>query len=188
MDIRVIRSKKAIREAFFELMVEKEMQEITLTEIANKANVNRQTLYNYYSGIHEILSDFVNDLFENYRKTIYQTDVINCFETPMIIFKKINYIIEENLDFYRKLFKMEHNLILKKIIGEKLFSVATEAFKKYHVFSSDKVEIISSYLVHGLMGTYQYYFNHETLDLKEYSHYVSELVFGGLTKQIEIKK
>ena len=187
MDARTLRTKNAIREAFFELLKTKEMKDITLTELSVKANVNRQSIYNYYGGVHEIINDFVNNLFEHYKKIIYQTDVINSFETPMVIFNKINSIIKEDYDFYKTLFTMQHNLILKNQINDFLINIINDVFKKYKVFAPENVDIITTYFVHGLIGCYQYYFDHDNLDLDEYSKYVSELVFGGLKKQIKIK-
>ena len=187
MDARTLRTKKSIRDALFELLKDKEIQDITLTELSLKANVNRQTLYNYYSGVHEIVNDLVDNLFQHYKKTIYQTDVLYSFETPMVIFNKINSIIKDDFEFYKTLFTMKHNLILKNIINDFLINIVNEVFKKYKVFEPNKVDIITTYFVHGLIGCYQYYFDHDGLDLDEYSKYVSELVFGGLRKQIKTK-
>lgn len=41
-------TKKVIREAFIELLAEKNLQDITVTEITHKADINRGTFYNYY--------------------------------------------------------------------------------------------------------------------------------------------
>lgn len=45
-DRRVARTKKAIKNAFAELMSEKEISEITVKDIAETADVNRKTFYN----------------------------------------------------------------------------------------------------------------------------------------------
>lgn len=187
MDARTLRTKDAIRNACFELLKEKEMEDITLTELSSRANVNRQTLYNYYGGVFDVINDLVDNLFEHYKKIIYQTDVINSFETPIVIFNKINSIIKDNYDFYKTLFTIKHNLVLKVRINHFLINIVKDVFNKYKVFESNKVDIISTYFVHGLIGCYQYYFDHEGLDLDEYSKYVSELVFGGLKNQIKMK-
>ena len=45
-DLRVIRTKKAIRAAFAELLSEKDPVDVTVTEIAACAQINRKTFYN----------------------------------------------------------------------------------------------------------------------------------------------
>ena len=46
-DLRVIKTKKAIRNAFAELLSEKDIQKITIKDIADTAVINRKTFYNY---------------------------------------------------------------------------------------------------------------------------------------------
>ena len=45
-DRRVVKTKKAIRNAFAKLLSEKELDKITMKDIAEEANINRKTLYN----------------------------------------------------------------------------------------------------------------------------------------------
>ena len=49
-DRRVRRTKRAIRNAFAELLSEKPYEEITVTDITELADINRKTFYNYYAG------------------------------------------------------------------------------------------------------------------------------------------
>ncbi len=45
MDRRVERTKRNIYFAFFELLKNKPMDEISITELANKADIDRRTFY-----------------------------------------------------------------------------------------------------------------------------------------------
>lgn len=49
-DRRVIKTKKAIHMAFVKLLSQKSVNEITVKDIADEADINRKTFYNYYSG------------------------------------------------------------------------------------------------------------------------------------------
>ena len=46
-DRRVQRTKKSIRNAFLQLLAEKELEKISVKEIADSADVDRKTVYNY---------------------------------------------------------------------------------------------------------------------------------------------
>ena len=48
LDLRVIRTKTAIRNAFVELIEEKGFDAITVKDITTKANINRGTFYTHY--------------------------------------------------------------------------------------------------------------------------------------------
>ena len=59
------RTKKLILESFCELLTMKKFSEITMTEIAAKALVHRNTVYKYFTDKYDLLSQGVNFLFEN---------------------------------------------------------------------------------------------------------------------------
>ena len=62
VDRRVIKTKRAIRNAFAKLMVEKDINDITIIELAEAADINRKTFYNYYSGVYQVIEDIENDI------------------------------------------------------------------------------------------------------------------------------
>ena len=47
-DRRTLKTKKAIFQAFSELLKEKELRKITVQEIVDKADISRVTFYKYY--------------------------------------------------------------------------------------------------------------------------------------------
>ena len=47
IDKRVIKTKNAIFEAFKQLVQEKDMSDITISELTQKANITRSTFYMY---------------------------------------------------------------------------------------------------------------------------------------------
>ena len=67
-DLRVRRTKRAIKLAFIKLVNEKGFSNVTIKEIAEEAIVNRQTFYNYYQDKYD-LTEQLNDeylaIFEN---------------------------------------------------------------------------------------------------------------------------
>ncbi|HVI41382.1 MAG TPA: TetR/AcrR family transcriptional regulator, partial [Anaerovoracaceae bacterium] len=58
-DLRVVRSKKLIREAFIDLIEEKGYKNITIKEISKKAMVNRKTFYNHYDSVDALFADIL---------------------------------------------------------------------------------------------------------------------------------
>ena len=59
------RTKKLILENFGELLTMKNFSEITMTEIAAKALVHRNTVYKYFTDKYDLLSQGVTFLFED---------------------------------------------------------------------------------------------------------------------------
>ncbi|MBO4667969.1 MAG: TetR/AcrR family transcriptional regulator [Bacilli bacterium] len=64
VDIRIIRTKKAIESAFIEILSEKSFTKITIEEICRKANVNRMSFYNHYEDKYDLLNVIITNVKE----------------------------------------------------------------------------------------------------------------------------
>lgn len=78
-DRRVKRTKKALKDALFELLETKNINQITVTELTSLADVNRATFYFYYNDIHDMLRQIQNEAYQVFEKTLGESKV--CFTT-----------------------------------------------------------------------------------------------------------
>ena len=60
MDRRIEKTRKAIQEAYFRLIMNSKLKKITISEIAKEADIDRKTFYLHYESIDDILKDFTN--------------------------------------------------------------------------------------------------------------------------------
>ena len=67
-DRRVKRTKKALYDALLILLKDKTINEITVTELTTKADVNRATFYFYYTDLIDMLQQIQNEAFEAYKE------------------------------------------------------------------------------------------------------------------------
>lgn len=59
------RTKKWIRNTFTEMMAEKkDIDKITVTELANRADISKTTFYYHYADIYSVAEEFENELIE----------------------------------------------------------------------------------------------------------------------------
>lgn len=56
-DLRVRRTLNAIRQAFVEMLLEMPYDKITITELSNRANINKKTFYRHYETLDELLEE-----------------------------------------------------------------------------------------------------------------------------------
>lgn len=57
IDKRIIKTQKAIKEAFMLLTMDKEIEKITVSDIAEKAFINRSTFYLHYNDARDVMQD-----------------------------------------------------------------------------------------------------------------------------------
>jgi len=98
-----IRSRKLIREAFLQLLQEKDLPKITVTDIVARADINRATFYAHYPDVRGVVEEIENEIIEKMLAVLSEFEFFNFFHNPAPILLKISRYLEEDLDFYRVL-------------------------------------------------------------------------------------
>ena len=157
MDKRVIKTKTAIRDVFFDLIKEKELTKITVAEISRRANIDRKTFYLHYTSVEEILEEFSENRVRELVERLKETDF---FDEPLrleIIFDVLNDMVERDFRYYKELAVVGYNAFwdrvhqlmveaLMNVYGSSL-SVSSEDFKLYcNFFVSGVIYMYKDYL------------------------------------------
>lgn len=66
MDLRVIKTRKAIKEAFCEMIMEMDYRNIKLKDLTQRAMINRNTFYLHYASIDALLEDLQNEIVQSF--------------------------------------------------------------------------------------------------------------------------
>ena len=61
-DLRVIRTRKAIREAFCSMIMEMDYSDITIKELTRRAMINRNTFYLHYESMDALLRELQEEI------------------------------------------------------------------------------------------------------------------------------
>lgn len=69
-DRRVKRTKRVLRECLFELLETNTIDEISVKELTEKADVNRSTFYFYYKDIADMVRQIQNEIFDVFYETV----------------------------------------------------------------------------------------------------------------------
>lgn len=103
VDIRTIRTKRAIANAVADCLLTIDRDKITIKIVAEKAEISRKTFYFYYKSVDEVLtaiqSEFVEKLCGIVEDYISEVDQY----TPAKLFSKLNELFYEKADLYLKL-------------------------------------------------------------------------------------
>ena len=63
-DLRVVKTREAIKNAFVQLIEEKGFESMTIKDITKKARINRGTFYAHYQDKYHCMSSYVSELLE----------------------------------------------------------------------------------------------------------------------------
>lgn len=95
------RSRKLIRQAFFELVQEKELKRITVTDIVIRADINRRTFYAHYQDVRALVEQIENETIEKIYEFLAEGRDENFVANPLSFLLKVVQCLETNLEFYR---------------------------------------------------------------------------------------
>jgi len=76
MDLRVIKTKKNIRDAFIELRKKHSLDEIKVNLLCEKALVNKTTFYNHYQDIYELSAELEAEALDNFLNNFKDIDMM----------------------------------------------------------------------------------------------------------------
>lgn len=98
-----IRSRKMIRQAFYELLKEKNFEKITVTDIVNKADVNRSTFYAHYPDVMGVVEEIQEEILAYTQHFMDNVDFKDFYVNPKPYLQRIVKMVEENNELYRLL-------------------------------------------------------------------------------------
>lgn len=67
-DLRVQKTKEAIRRAFEEMICEMDYEKISIKELTQRARINRKTFYLHYNTLDDLLRELQNEMAQNFIK------------------------------------------------------------------------------------------------------------------------
>ena len=74
VDKRIRRTKKILTEALIEILKEKNVMDVTVSELAKKADVTRTTFYQYYRDPVDMLEQLQDEIAEDIQKIVEVTE------------------------------------------------------------------------------------------------------------------
>ncbi len=84
-DVRITKTKAAVRKAFLELAAQNKISDISITDISDAAGINRTTFYLHYKTIDDIYQDLISehtsacrDIIECHVDEIMEFDFCGC--------------------------------------------------------------------------------------------------------------
>ncbi len=155
-----IRSRKMIRESFLELLKEKDISKITVTDIVNKADLNRSTFYAHYMDVRAITEEMENEVINKMIEILKKFEFKNFFNNPTPLLLEVSRFLESNQDIYKILLKVnEAESFLKKLKNEFAKYMMSDTDIPEYLKDSKMVNLRISYFAGGIINMYQDWFN-----------------------------
>jgi len=184
IDLRILKTRKAIKESFLRLVQTKEYERITIQDIANQAMINRNTFYLHYEDKSKLMENICQESIEKLNVCIpLESERVEEADRERFI---------SSLILMLTMIK-EDNLLYKTMLSENVQPHFTghlkEAFKKiivnglaYQTYDQ-KMEVSLEYIVSGLVGVIcMWISNSDNLDIEVVIEQLSEIHFSNIVE------
>lgn len=181
VDRRVAKTKRAIYNAIAKLLNEREVEDITIRDIVDIADINRKTFYNYYPGIYALLDEVENCIVQTFETALGETDFKEAINNPIVVYESLNKILNSDLEFYGHLISMKGNANLISKTVDLLKEKTRKAVILQLPHFEDKADTILDFIFSGMLAVYQRWFlSKNRPPIESVSETISLLCYGGV--------
>ena len=184
VDRRVRKTRRQLRECLITLLKEKKVQDITVRELTDMADLNRGTFYLHYKDVFDLLEKTEAELQEDFNQLVCKHDAVDLKQRPSVIFNEIYSLVYDNADLIEILLGENGDLNfvnrLKQLIREKCLKDWMEVFRSGNAAAFDA---FFSFIVSGCIGLVQYWLQ---TGLKETPEQMAKLTEHIITKGIGV--
>ena len=97
------RSRRLIRDAYVNLMQEKPIDKISISDIVREADLNRGTFYAHYSNPMDVLMEIANEILGDVEGFFADFNFTDFLQNPTPLLLRVEKLLADNLDFYRRI-------------------------------------------------------------------------------------
>lgn len=184
MDLRILKTRKAIKIAFLTLIHTKGYERMTIQDIADEAMINRNTFYLHYVDKIDLMESLCQDSIEQLNVCINlemkDVDEMNKALFTTILAETFR-VIESDFVFFKALLSENGYPNFANHLKDSLKNLMLTGIEK-STFSSNNI-IALEYMISGLVGVICMWINDsENLDVTEIVEQLSDIHFHNVLK------
>ena len=152
-----IRSKKLINNALADLLQEKPLDKITVTDVVRRAEINRGTFYAHYTDISDVMNHLIEQTFLRIRDAI--SEAPNALtEVPKVLLLKVQEILEEDMEFYQKVLNSNVSAVMQDRLIDFVLEYLFEHEEDFSFGSHEQYVLTVRFCAGGLSNLYREWF------------------------------
>ncbi len=184
-DRRVLKTKKSIQSALFQLMEHKTLEEISVTELAAAADINRKTFYSHYSSVSDVLDEIMEDTSTELFNLIHELEPEFDIISPNIIFKFLKIIFQDGAHTLAAIMNSKNCGLLMQKISQAVSQAILEGLSsnsEENTIDKRYFPYIASFISTSITSTFfQWSSSERKLSLEEVTALLSSLITTGLS-------
>ena len=180
-----IRSRKLINSALADLLQEKPLEKITVTDVVNRAQINRGTFYAHYADIPDVVNRLIQQTFSAIREALMEQSRPFA-DVPGTVLRQVQSILEEDLPFYRKIMNSSAASLMQEQLVEILVDYFLQNRDAFYSGSQEQYELMVRFCAGGVINFYRDWFSdklpYSLSEMTQISETLIHSVIGNMMK------
>lgn len=172
MDRRVARTKRSIYQAFFQLVQSKAIDEISVSELARVADIDRKTFYLHYQTVQDVFLEFKEMIYNRLMEILSEAEkrgAENASFDFVYFYDSLNAIMMENMNFFEKLSKDTSFMFLKNDFKNILKEALMDFYREWDGWNSEYEEsLYAEFIAAGAISLWTDWLHHKQVPLDEF--------------------
>lgn len=157
-DLRVVKTRQTIREALLDLMSERELSRITISELCALARINRKTFYRHYRVIGDVITEIENDILAEFA-AVFKSHGSSIFDVGAVL-REIGETVDLRREYFTRLLKHNPELLVKGKIKAALCRMVSVSLRNSGTIENESaIPAASEFVVSGVLSLYSAWFD-----------------------------
>lgn len=183
-DRRVIKTQKAIRNAFHKLLIEKDIDKITVSALAREADIDRKTFYLHFPSVDALIEKEASEIVERVAAAL-STPASSPDESSSSYMKRVLVelanVAEENAELYRRVISSLSIDQMVEALHEPVYEAACKAGGNKPVESPAGFDYAIRFYIAGTLSVFtQWFINDRERPIDSVVDIVERAVSGTL--------
>lgn len=187
-DRRSVRTRRAIKLAFFKLIKTKDIADVSITELTKSAGVNRNSFYTHYKSVNNILDDINYGILAEVDKILKKYDYNGFKEDPKPLIMEVSNLIADNKFIAEYLLFSKNALDLVNKLKRFVCDRCVEAYKRERGEVSPYIPYMVAFLIGGVFDMYgQWFLSDKQIPLENITEKIVQFLSVGIRGMQELK-
>ncbi|EST11938.1 TetR/AcrR family transcriptional regulator [Sporolactobacillus laevolacticus] len=161
IDRRILRTKQSITKSFLELFSEKDFGEITINDIAERANVNRGTIYLHYADKYDLLDKCIEERINELISLCKNREVDEVNQELIHESKPFFDYLKDNFPFFSSMFSNQRVFVFRDRLQHFISVSLMEKMNKLGNKSDVESELNAQFMASAFIGIVEWWIRHQ---------------------------
>ena len=182
LDRRVRKTRQQLQHCLAVLLMEKKIQEITVREITEMADLNRGTFYLHYKDVFDLLEKVELELLDELDGTLQKYQASDLHQKLSLIFTDLFVCVQENAEMVQILLGENGDLNFVNQVKERVREKCLKDwFELFNSQDSQLFDAFNAFVVSGCLGLVTYWLQNGMKESpKELAQIAEQIMMHGI--------